>query len=60
MVYSKILNIVPSVYSRTLLFIHPKWHNLYPLTPNSQPIPLPALPAPEQAPVFLYVCESFC
>lgn len=44
----QILNIVPCVYTRTLLFIHPKWHNLYPLTPNSQPILSLPYPSPSK------------
>ena len=39
MVYHRILNIYPVLYSRTLLFIHPIYNNLRLLTPNFQSIP---------------------
>ena len=41
MVYHRILNIVPCVYSRALLFIHFLFNSLHLLTSNSQSIPLP-------------------
>ena len=52
MLYLRILNIVPVLYSRTLLFIHAKYNNL--LIPNFQSIPT-TLPFPWQ----LQVC-SLC
>ena len=45
-VYHTILNIVPCVYSRTLLFIHPLYKSLHLLIPDSQSIPpLPLSPS---------------
>ena len=44
MVYPRILNIAPCVYSRALLFIHPLYNSLYLLTTNSNPsLPHPSL-----------------
>ena len=39
-VYHRILNTVPVLYSRTLLFIHPMYSSWHLLTPNSQSFPL--------------------
>ena len=41
MVYYRILNIIPVLYSRTLLFTHPIHNSLYLLTLNSYSIPSP-------------------
>ena len=43
-VYPRKLDIVPWLYSRTLLFIHSKCNSLHLPTPNSQSIPLPPPP----------------
>ena len=61
MLYHRILNIVPVIYCRTLLFIHAKYNNLYLLILNFQSIP-PTLPLPWQLPVCslcLWVCFPF-
>ena len=41
MVYCRIVNIVPVLYNRTLLFTHSVYNSLHPLIPNSQSFPLP-------------------
>ena len=43
MIYYRILNIVPVLYSRILLFTHPICNSLHLLTPNSYSIPSPPL-----------------
>ena len=61
MLCHRILNIVPVLYCRTLLFIHAKYNNLYLLIPNFQSIPS-TLPLPWQLPVCslcLWVCFRF-
>ena len=63
MVYHRILNIVPCIYStllqsRTLLFIHPIYNGLYLLIPNS-PSFSPPTPFPPRQPQVSSVCESF-
>ena len=58
MVYSRMLNIVPCLYSRTL-FIHSKCNSLYLLTPNSQSIP--STPSPLATPsLFSMSLSLFC
>ena len=56
MVYHRILNVVPTLYSRTLLFIHPIYNSLPLLIPNSHSI-LPS-PALWQTQCVLCVCKS--
>ena len=46
MIYPRKLDIVPVLYSKTLLFIQSKCNSLYLSTPNSQSIPLSLLPSP--------------
>ena len=43
MFYLKRLDIVPVLYSRTLLSIHSKWNGLHLLTPNPQHLPVYSL-----------------
>ena len=45
MIYPRVLNIVPVLYSRTMLLIHPVSNSLQLLMPNSQSTPSP-LPLP--------------
>ena len=61
LVYHRILNIVPVLYSRTLLFIHPGYIGLHLLIPNSQSNP-PLLPLPlGNHKSGFHVCKSvFC
>ena len=56
MVYHRILNIVPCLLSKTLLFIHYIYTSFHPLTPNSHFDPLPSSLATTS--LFSYVCES--
>ena len=56
MVYHRILNVVPMLDSRTLLFIHPIYNSLPLLIPNSHSIlPSPALWQTQSVPC---VCKS--
>ena len=56
MVYHRILNIVPMLYSRSLLLIHPIYNSLHLLTPNSQPFRPPSPPIVNLKSAS-YVCE---
>ena len=60
-VYHRILNIVPCAVNRTVLFIHPTYNSLHPLTPNSQSSPSPFSPTwqPQVCSLCLWVCFCF-
>ena len=58
MVYPRMLNIAPCIYSGALLLIHSIYKSLPLLTPNSQSIPLPPSLPLEKHKSDVYICES--
>ena len=58
MVYYRILNIIPLIYGRTLLFIHPIYNSLNPLISNVQYFPPPQSALLSNHKFVLYIYES--